>query len=157
MYRDYFYYLHVSINTIFIIQIWMVPWKCVKFRHSDEKYKDFQLQTFIKRNPLHIWDIIPFSMNWSQKEPFKPSLSVKKSNVNFEIWAFFMPFVMEKVLIAFPTIIILQILTTTTIRLQLHPHFILWLGKNHSELYQWSNIVLKKMSFDLKMSVIKFS
>ena len=96
---------------------------------------------------------------------FHKKKSKKKSNVNFEIRAFFMPFVTEKVqnffvtLIqcAFPTIIILQILSTTTIILQLHPHFILWVGKEHSELYQWSNIVLKKISSDWKMSVIKFS
>ena len=134
--------------------IWTVPRKCVKFRYSDAKYEDFQLEAFIKRNPLHIWDI-----------RFKPPLSVKKSNVNFEIWAFFMPFVTEKlqnffvtlIQCAFSTIIILQILSTTTIVLQLHPHFILWVGKEHSELYQWSNIVLKKMFSDWKMSIIKFS
>ena len=36
------------------IDMSMVPQKCVKFHYSDAKYGDFQLQAFIKRNPLHI-------------------------------------------------------------------------------------------------------
>ena len=76
-----------------------------------------------------------------------------------------MLFVMEKVQKLFITLIecaisttiILQIISTTTIKLQQHPHFLLWLEKEHSEWYQWSNIVLKKMSTDFKMSVTNFS
>ena len=39
-----------SHRRTFLLEIWMVPWKCVIFHHSDERYENIQLQAFIKWN-----------------------------------------------------------------------------------------------------------
>ena len=83
--------------------------KCVKFCHSDEEYENFQTSNFHKKK------YITYVRNKTLFYEFKSQFVTEKVS----------KFFITLIQCTFSTIIILSILSTTTIQVELHPHFIL--------------------------------